>query len=604
MGVANSKRKYSGGPNYSTKRGKEGDDKDADGKGEEKPAETDPDKIKIANMKMWGPVLKSFMDDKEIKTKIKQAADTQSAEGGIFIDKKILFTADDAQAYVSGKESHPLTQYFIDDLDKIYLFKPEFKKILEDLSKGSEGKPVRKMIKVPKEDKDMLTKLIPMILDGPTHILENVKRAVQHKALTEIINYVLASKEFKEHHKGTLTEQRDAIKSGSKSKEEASLELKEKKGEGAAPEGDKAPTEGGSDGGEGQYAGQGDVPSTFAIAKVIANAVAETNLKPLENTLSDGGSASEAESNDGSNNSMSDSASEGADSSSYGGSSDSMSDTAAYDSDGGSELDIASISSTASVDQYGGKLFKTAEEKEDKKFKKAEQAGLEDKKKAFVLDTVKMIKFMDENKDVLLSLYSKATKKSLGMGSNIDKNADKTAAVEALFPVVDAYVKEPDMAGAAGMPPPAEGDTKDGEKKDGEKKDGEKKDGAAADGAAADGAPPAEGAKDGAPAADDADKKADGEAGKKDGGSQDVKEFEMLMAQDGGAKTVPKKKKKFTRKKPQHIKISINVGNQNVIASSSESSSDSSDSDSESDSSDSDSAERKQKYTVNKVKKT
>ena len=62
MGVANSKRKYSGGPNYSTKRGKE-DEPGAPGeekKKEEPPAEQDPDKIKINNMKMWGPVLKAF----------------------------------------------------------------------------------------------------------------------------------------------------------------------------------------------------------------------------------------------------------------------------------------------------------------------------------------------------------------------------------------------------------------------------------------------------------------------------------------------------------------------------------------------------------------
>ena len=40
MGVANSKRKYSGGPNYSTKRGKEGDDKDVDGDQERTEART------------------------------------------------------------------------------------------------------------------------------------------------------------------------------------------------------------------------------------------------------------------------------------------------------------------------------------------------------------------------------------------------------------------------------------------------------------------------------------------------------------------------------------------------------------------------------------
>jgi hypothetical protein len=608
MGVANSKRKYSGGPNYSTKRGSDAEDgkgkEGEEGKGEEEapPAETDPEKIKLANLKMWGPVLKAFMDNKEVKTKIKQAVDKQSAEGDGFIDKKILFTADDAQAYVSGKESHPLTQFYIDDLDKIYLFNPDFKKILEDLSKGSEGQPVRKMIKIPKEDKDTMTKMIPTLLDGPTHIMENVKRAVRHKALMEIIKYVLSSKEFKKAHKDTLEGQRSEIESGSKSKEEAAIAMKEENGQGAAPAGDKAP------GGESE-AGGGGAPSAIDIAKTIVSAVAEAKGGATSEVATSEAGASEAgagaseagasEAGASESGSESESASEAADSESEGGS-----DTSSMSSMPNSEFDSGSEggsdnSSTYSIDPLtGGKIFKTAEEKESKKFKKAEQAGLEEKKKAFLLDTVKLVKYIDENQDQLLALYSKATMKSLGLASNIDKSAPKDAVIESLFQVVNTYVKEPDMAGAAGVPPPAaEGEAgKDGAK------DGEKK----ADGAA-DGDKKADGPADGAEKKDDSAGKDVAPAGPPVvGGSP-----EEIVQGGGGTKAVPKKKKKFTRKKPQHIKISINVGNKNVISSDS-SSSDSSSSDSESSSSDSSSSssesesdeeDRKQKYTVNKVKK-
>ena len=563
MGVANSKRKYSGGPNYSTKRGK--DDEPVapaeEKKKEAPPVEEDPDKIKINNMKMWGPVLKAFCDNKEVKTKIK--ALVKSAQ-----QDTIAYTDDDVQTYVSGKDGNPLTEYFIDDIDKIYLFDPEYKKQLDELAKGSEDKPVRKMIAVPKENKDIFTKFIPTVLEGPKHILENVKRAVEHKEMAEIIKFVLDSKEFKDHHTQVKIEPHRAdVESGKKSKEEASIENKEKV-EGAAAAGEEK-TGGG-----------------------------------LEDEDEEGGEEGE----------------EGEEDSGSIGSGSSYFSSSSYTSAGSGE------------GEGGGKFFKTAEEKEFKKLKKDERAGLEEKQKAFLIDTVKMIKYMDENKADIIALYKKSK-----LGANIDKK--NTSGINQIVPklleTIDAYVKEPDLAGAAGVPPtpPAEG--AEGEKKDGA--EGKPADGAegakpadgakSADGAAPAGAdakpdakPPA--GADAKPAGADAKpdakpadaKPADGE--KKKGGGDDNDDLIQQGGGGSGGGSI-KKKKRFTRKKPRCVNISINVGNNNVISDSdSDSSSSSSSNSSSSDSSTSDSStsdsddeedqpakKRKKKYVVNKVKR-
>ncbi len=568
--MTNSKRIYSGTPNYSDKRGKDDDGKGAagedgkgeDGKAEAPPPETDPDKIKQNNMEMWAPAFKAFFGFKQVKYKLKEPVKAQKEE-------KIAFKEDDIQSYVSG--SGDLSKYFMEDLDKIYLMDAEFKKLLDTMTKGSEGQPVRQLLPgiESKGNEAALTPLIPELIK---QVLPNVKRAVQYKGLTDVINYIITTKEFKAHHKSEkISGEKENIVSGEKSKEEASLSNKEKNGEGkgaaaAAPEekGDGAAEEGGASEGGGAAEGGAELGSD-------TSSVYE----------SDGGSISSGTSG-GTNVSGDTNVSDGTNVSG-----DSNSTTSSYPSDeeDGSTLD-------------GGKIFKTAEEKEYKKFKKGERADLGEKVKAFIADTPVVTAFIDTNLDTLSSIYTKNT-----FSKNVDKKSPAIGdIIPLLFTAIDTYEKKPEEVGAHLIKPePAAADGKDA--KDGkdtkDKPEGEDKAAPTGDAAAPPaGAAPPPGDKGGG------DGIIQGGGGAVDANTVEANEVDANTL-DGGGK---QKKKRFTRKKPRHINININVGDKNVIENSSSSSSCSSSSSSSSSSSDSstsddDEKDRKQKYVVNKVKR-
>ena len=217
-----------------------------------------------------------------------------------------------------------------------------------------------------------------------------------------------------------------------------------------------------------------------------------------------------------------------------------------YSSEGGDSY----MSGGDNID--GGKLFKTAEEKEYKKFKGEERKEFAEKKDKFMKDEVKVIAFLDANIESLMTSYKKNK-----VGVNVQKSSMKTntALLEAIFTAVNSYEKEVETTGAA-----IEFIAKSAE----------------------------------APAAEEGDKKEEGEAGKegKDGEKKDGKDgaAEKGGNQSGGGshttvKSTKTKKKRQPKKLPKNINININLGKTNIAyedtSDSDSSSSDSSDSDDE-----------------------
>jgi len=260
--------------------------------------------------------------------------------------------------------------------------------------------------------------------------------------------------------------------------------------------------------------------------------------------------------------------------SSYGGySSDSSS--GGYSSDGGDSY----MSGGDNID--GGKLFKTAEEKEYKKFKGEERKDFAEKKDKFMKDEVKVIAFLDANIESLMTSYKKNK-----IGVNVQKSSMKTntALLEAIFTAVNSYEKEVETTGAAiefiaksGEAPAAE---------EGDKKEAGKE------------------GKDGNGAGKEGEGEGEGKKGEKDG--KDGAAGNEGGNQGGGgshttAKSTKTKKKRQPKKLPKNINININLGKTN-IAYEDTSDSDSSSSDS-SDISSSDSDDEEQGNVIKKGKK-
>jgi len=233
-----------------------------------------------------------------------------------------------------------------------------------------------------------------------------------------------------------------------------------------------------------------------------------------------------------------------------------------YSSEGGDSY----MSGGDNID--GGKLFKTAEEKEYKKFKGEERKEFAEKKDKFMKDEVKVIAFLDANIESLMTSYKKNK-----VGVNVQKSSMKTntALLEAIFTAVNSYEKEVETTGAAiefiaksaEAPAAEEGDKKEEGEAGKEGKDGEKKDG-----------------KDG--------EKKDGKDGEKKDGKDGAAEKGGNQSGGGSHTTVKStktKKKRQPKKLPKNINININLGKTNIAyedtSDSDSSSSDSSDSDDE-----------------------
>ena len=83
--------------------------------------------------------------------------------------------------------------------------------------------------------------------------------------------------------------------------------------------------------------------------------------------------------------------------------------------------------------------------KQYKEFKKGQKADIKEKQILFMKDIPKLNKFIDTNENELMPIYSKSK-----IGKNVDKSASKSSIITPLFEAVNSYIKEPDMAGAAG----------------------------------------------------------------------------------------------------------------------------------------------------------
>ena len=534
------------------------------------------------NMKKWAPFFKELFKNPDFKVSIKAGI---KANNEISRDSKLNVDENDIEKYLNGDEDY--IDYITDDLDKIYLFNPpETKALFEELTKGSEDQPIRTLSK-----EITGAVLIEKMKEIAKIISPNIQRAVKHKALREVINYLVDTDAFNQKHTATNIEtEKDSIMKGEKSANEAALKK------------EKSPEEGGGD--------------TASIHSGSSN----------DSSLS-GGSLSSRSISGGSLS--------------------------------GRSLSGRSISggslSGGSIDEGGGVFKKSAEEKQFKEFEKGQKADINQKKILFMKDIPTLNKFIDTNENELIPIYSKNK-----IGKNVDKSAPKTNIIERLFEAVDSYIKEPDMAGAAGASPELPANDGSGN--------------AAAEVKAAPAAAPAAEVK-AAPAgpAEPAEvtaaepKKQDGESGGTSGGNNTTttsagdqaiqlaamiketllktalettglqnpkssassnpieKAIEILhkpsVPQTGGGTTTGeneiKKRKKKRGKKPKHINISINVGNKNMIIDETSSSSSSSNSDSDSSSShddttstsssssdDEDNREKKDKHKQHKNKQS
>jgi hypothetical protein len=242
--------------------------------------------------------------------------------------------------------------------------------------------------------------------------------------------------------------------------------------------------------------------------------------------------------------------------------------------------------------------LKNKRDKDYKNFKKEARGDFKKKMTAFFADNEAMAAFMDENEQTLLEMVYNG--KIPGKWIDKSKETEKATMVEALVTAINKYTpKEEKKEGAEGAPAGEAAPPGDKPAGDGKDATAEGKAYATAEGKA-DATAGDEAGKADAPGA--AGKKAEPPAGDKqppEGG------------QGGGGKI---KKKKFTRRKPRHINIRINVGDKNVNtndSSSSDSSSSSSDSDdgtssssSSSDDSSSDDSSDEEERTVKKRKYT
>jgi hypothetical protein len=545
------------------------------------------DRIKQENFDKWSKIFRDLTRNKEIESKIKSsfkklflqplgqvggegedappaedapatdapAADAPAADAPAegetvdinnfkyFAGLKIVAAKDDVFTYMSGDDKFSL--FLKEDIDKYWLVDETIKGLLDEevaLLIIELGKNEKEFKKANEAKYNELSGIVTKITkEIVPKMFDKTQIAIQHKALKDILDYAIESDELKKYHK--------------------SQNISDKKE---------------------------SITSGEATAKEVSMEKRDNEAEAKEQKAAEGGPSGGR--NVGDSESESDSYSDSESDSEMG---------SGYSSDGGESY----MSSGDNIG--GGKIFKSAEEKEYKKFKGEERKDFAEKKDKFMKDDVKVIAFLDANIASLMASYEKNK-----IGANVKKSSMKTntALIDALFTAVTTYEKELETTGAAvemiiksaeKAAAPAEGEAAsgEGEKTDGaaagdDKKgeaaagEGEKKDGEAA-------APPAAPAgekKDGAPPP--AEKPAVGGA-----------------SQGGGGHTTTKKpkKKRQPKKLPKNINININLGKTNIAydntSSSSSSDSSSSDSSSDSSSSSSDSEEEEEEKVIKKGKK-
>jgi len=302
------------------------------------------------NMKKWAPFFKELFKNPDFKLHIKAGikVNNEISEN----NNKLIANEPDIEKYLNGDKDY--IDYITDDLDKIYLFNPpETKALFEELTKGSEDQPIRTLSK-----EITGAALIEKMKEIAKKILPNIQRAVKHKGLTEVINYLVDTDEFKEEHKKTnISPEKDSIMKGEKSANEAALK-KENDAE-ADPE---------------------------AEAEAEAEAEPEPEPKPEEGgdtaSIHSGGSSLSGGSLSG--------------------------DSLSSRSLSSRSLSGGSLSG-GSVDEGGGVFKKSAEEKQYKEFKKGQKADIKEKQILFMKDIPKLNKFIDTNEnEMLINLHQKA----------------------------------------------------------------------------------------------------------------------------------------------------------------------------------------------------
>ena len=559
MGVTGSKRSYTLGD------AKQGTGLDSKGQFDkpEPGAEGPPPEESAADKKMmlvnrWKAFLTAIVEMKEAKDPLQKAVLTEKTVTNELTKKGVVIDKDAVKNFASG--------------DGDYL--PELILYLGEVGlKPNEGEQIKfnsaEALKISTEEagqkgpKQTLKKEVKFSDVEKTFflsIIDAARVAKKHTVFRKILkDYILETDSFKDAMKEeNVLGAKDDIKAGKDGAvAKAKAEIKDK-------EKGKEPTAGGDD-------------------YVSEAGASEAEGGASDDECSDGGSYASVDGASMSGGSVSEaSVSEASDYASI--SESSMSGGEEYE--GGDDEDVeggANIPGFRTPEEKIAKLNK----KEYKKFKKEAYADFTKKQEAYFNDEVEMSKFMDANEGDLLQMVYDGKGTLVGKWINKSATGPKKAVAANLVAAINAYVEPVEGAPPAAAAPadgaakPAEPAGAEGDKKDDKKEEAAK---------------PAEPAGD---AAKKEEKPAGAATEKKEGGDE-PQEAVVEQGGGGGIKVNPKKKR-HTRKKPQRINISINVGNKNVIDENS-SDSDSSSSSSSSDSSSDDEDEEKEVKPIVHIK--
>lgn len=542
MGVTGSKRSYTlGDAKQGTGTDSKGQFDKAEPGAEGPPPEESAADKKMKNVNMWKAFLTAIIEMKDAKDPLQKAVLTEKTLTTELTKKGVVIDKDAVKNFASGDGDYlPELILYLGEVGLKPSEGEQIKFNSAEALKISTAEPGRKG---PKQTLKKEVKFSDVEKTFFLSIIDAARVAKKHTVFRKILkDYILETDSFKDAMKGeNVLGARDDIKAGKDGAvAKAKAEIKDK-------EKGKEPTAGGDD-----YVSEAGASEADGSASEADGGASEAEGGASDDECSDGGSYASVDGASMSGGSVSE-----ASVSDYASISESsMSGGEEYE--GGDDEDVeggANIPGFRTPEEKIAKLNK----KEYKKFKKEAYTDFTKKQEAYFNDEVEMSKFMDANEGDLLQMVYDGKGTLVGKWINKSASGPKKAVAANLVAAINAYV-EP----VEGAPP--------------------------ADAAPADGAAPVEGAApaeaDGAAEGDKKEEKKEEKPAPEAKGGAEPASGEVVEQGGGGGIKVNPKKKRHTRKKPQRINISINVGNKNVIdenSSDSDSSSSSSSSDSSSD---------------------
>ena len=226
------------------------------------------DKIKQENFDKWSKIFRDLIRNKDIESKIKSsfnktfleplgqvggapdadapdadapAADAPAADANEgekidinnfkhFVGLKIVASKDNVFDYLSGDNKYSF--FLKEDIDKFWLVDEKVKELLDEETAKliiELGKNEKKFKKANEEKYNEISDVVTKITKEIVPIMfDKTQLAVQHKALKEILDYVIKSNELKDFHKKqNISGSKEDIKSGEKTAKEVAMEKRE-----------------------------------------------------------------------------------------------------------------------------------------------------------------------------------------------------------------------------------------------------------------------------------------------------------------------------------------------------------------------------------------